>query len=374
MTSSAPLLSVPGNHEAEWGCGAPFQAYQTRFRMPVAPGSSASTMHYSFEAGGVHFVMLSSYSPIGPGSDQLSWLEADLRSVDRQRTPWLVAALHAPWFNSNSHHQGEGEPREFAVHAEPLLIAAGADIVFAGHVHAYERSLPSSAGRADRCGATFITIGDGGNREGLAMGWLDPQPEWSAFRESSYGCAPVRPCPGEIFFGLSAESCSALRSGRAAAAPVPCLVLLFSRPPCGSLLTRRCPHILPRHGRLVIQNSTHAVWTWHRNQEGEKVAAEEVVIAADAEGCPNSRQQQQGAAAAERRKQDGPAAPLLESGGADSAAEGGARPRLRPLKMRDPQEAQPPPAELAGAGAGGHSGGLNLVVRQAAASRSARQE
>lgn len=125
-------------------------------------------MYYSFESAGVHFLMLSSYSPIHPGSPQLAWLVSDLASVDRQRTPWLVAALHAPWYNSNSHHQNEGEPAAFQREVEPLLYAAGTDVVFAGHVHAYERSEPAFNGRPDPCGVTYITIGDGGNREARA--------------------------------------------------------------------------------------------------------------------------------------------------------------------------------------------------------------
>ncbi|MCI53136.1 purple acid phosphatase 18-like, partial [Trifolium medium] len=40
--------------------------------------------------------------------------------------------------------------------------------VLAGHVHAYERSKRVYNGRLDPCGAVHITIGDGGNREGLA--------------------------------------------------------------------------------------------------------------------------------------------------------------------------------------------------------------
>ena len=30
-------------------------------------------------------------------------------------------------------------------------------------------------------------MGDGGNREGAYVPWLEPQPEWSAFRESTFG-------------------------------------------------------------------------------------------------------------------------------------------------------------------------------------------
>ena len=66
-------------------------------------------------------------------------MQADLLKVDRKRTPWLLALFHVPWYNSNTAHQREGDRMMSAM--EPLLYAAGADIVLAGHVHAYERSV-----------------------------------------------------------------------------------------------------------------------------------------------------------------------------------------------------------------------------------------
>ncbi|MGV7388954.1 metallophosphoesterase, partial [Mycobacterium kansasii] len=81
-------------------------------------------------------------------------------------TPWLLVLFHVPWYNSNTAHQREGDRMMAAM--EPLIYAAGADIVLAGHVHAYERSKRVYKGKSDPCGAVHITIGDGGNQEGLA--------------------------------------------------------------------------------------------------------------------------------------------------------------------------------------------------------------
>ena len=36
---------------------------------------------------------------------QYTWLEEDLATVDRSRTPWLIVLLHAPWYNSYNAHQ-----------------------------------------------------------------------------------------------------------------------------------------------------------------------------------------------------------------------------------------------------------------------------
>lgn len=59
--------------------------------------------------------------------------------VDRKRTPWLIVLFHVPWYNSNNAHHGEGD-RMMAT-MEPLLYDASVDMVLAGHVHAYERTV-----------------------------------------------------------------------------------------------------------------------------------------------------------------------------------------------------------------------------------------
>ncbi|KAE9590850.1 putative Acid phosphatase [Lupinus albus] len=51
---------------------------------------------------------------------------------------------------------------------EYLLYNARVDVIFQGHVHAYERFTRVYKGKGNKCGPIYITIGDGGNREGLA--------------------------------------------------------------------------------------------------------------------------------------------------------------------------------------------------------------
>jgi UDP-2,3-diacylglucosamine pyrophosphatase LpxH len=67
--------------------------------------------------------------------------QADLAKVDRAKTPWLIAMLHAPWYNSNTAHQGEKESVDMMAAMETLLYQHNVDILFAGHVHAYERNV-----------------------------------------------------------------------------------------------------------------------------------------------------------------------------------------------------------------------------------------
>ncbi len=70
---------------------------------------------------------------------------------------------------------------------EDLLFEYGVDLLVAGHVHAYERSVPSLRGHPHKCGITHLTVGDGGNREGLDPDYVHPTPSWSAVKEASFG-------------------------------------------------------------------------------------------------------------------------------------------------------------------------------------------
>ena len=47
------------------------------------------------------------------------------------------------------------------------------DLIFNGHVHAYERSHPVYKYQPDTCGPMYVVIGDGGNVEGLNRDYVD---------------------------------------------------------------------------------------------------------------------------------------------------------------------------------------------------------
>ncbi|KAJ6980202.1 purple acid phosphatase 18-like [Populus alba x Populus x berolinensis] len=219
LASARPWMVTQGNHERE---SIPFlkdgfESYNSRWKMPFEESGSSSNLYYSFEVAGAHIIMLGSYADYDEYSNQYNWLEADLAKVDRNKTPWLLVLFHVPWYNSNEAHQNEGDWMMEAM--EPLLYAASVDIVLAGHVHAYERTERVNNGKLDPCGAVHITIGDGGNREGLAHKYKNPQPAWSVFREASFG-----------------------------------------------------------HGELKLANSSHAFWSWHRNDDDEPVRSDQVWI------------------------------------------------------------------------------------------------
>lgn len=67
------------------------------------------------------------------------WLREEFKRVDRQKTPWLIVLMHVPLYDSNDVHFMEGESMRAAF--EKWFVRNRVDIVFAGHVHAYERSV-----------------------------------------------------------------------------------------------------------------------------------------------------------------------------------------------------------------------------------------
>lgn len=72
-----------------------FLAYETRlFAMGDPLSGSPSALYHSNDVAGVHVVMLASYARFEAGSPQFLWLEADLKSVDRRKTPWVIVGMH----------------------------------------------------------------------------------------------------------------------------------------------------------------------------------------------------------------------------------------------------------------------------------------
>lgn len=75
----------------------------------------------------------------GKYTPQYNWLEQEFKKINRAETPWLIVLLHSPFYNSNNYHYMEGEGMR--VMYEHWFVQNKVDLVFAGHVHSYERSV-----------------------------------------------------------------------------------------------------------------------------------------------------------------------------------------------------------------------------------------
>ncbi|XP_027920027.1 bifunctional purple acid phosphatase 26-like isoform X1 [Vigna unguiculata] len=231
-TAYHPWIWSAGNHEIEYmpemGEVVPFRNFLYRYTTPYLASNSSSPLWYAVRRASAHIIVLSSYSPFVKYTPQYMWFQEELKRVDREKTPWLIVLMHIPLYNSNGAHYMEGESMRSVF--ESWFIKYKVDVIFAGHVHAYERSYRysnmdyniTSGNRypsPDKSAPVYITVGDGGNQEGLAATFLDPQPEYSAFREASYG-----------------------------------------------------------HSTLEIKNRTHAIYHWNRNDDGKKVPTDSFIL------------------------------------------------------------------------------------------------
>ena len=73
-------------------------------------------------------------------------LRQDLEALDRSVTPWVIAMMHCPWYNSNLAHQGERQTLTAMRAMEPLLYKHKTAVVIAGHVHGESSCPPQGSG------------------------------------------------------------------------------------------------------------------------------------------------------------------------------------------------------------------------------------
>ncbi|XP_059461223.1 bifunctional purple acid phosphatase 26-like isoform X2 [Corylus avellana] len=137
-----PWIWSAGNHEIEYmprmGEVLPFKSYLHRFMTPHIASNSTSPLWYAVRRASAHIIVLSSYSPFVKYTLQWRWLNEELKRVDRLKTPWLIVLMHVPIYSSNQGHYMEGESMRAVF--ESWFVCSKVDFIFAGHVHAYERS------------------------------------------------------------------------------------------------------------------------------------------------------------------------------------------------------------------------------------------
>ncbi len=92
--------------------------------------------NYSFEYGNVHITCLdaSDYAnPLDPAI--LQWMKDD---ISASKAEWKFVSFHQPGFNSSKSHYNDQIMRLLA----PIFESLKVDMVLAGHVHNYQRTVP----------------------------------------------------------------------------------------------------------------------------------------------------------------------------------------------------------------------------------------
>ncbi|KAK6930689.1 Calcineurin-like phosphoesterase domain, ApaH type, partial [Dillenia turbinata] len=210
VVSKVPFMVVEGNHELEEQAeNKTFMSYSSRFAFPSVESGSSSTFYYSFNAGGIHFIMLGAY---------------------------------IAYEKSGKH----------------ILLTISVVLV-----HAYERSNRVYNYSLDPCGPVYVTVGDGGNREKMA----------TAHADEPGNCPDPSTTPDPIMGGF-------------------CAFNFTSGPAAGKFCWDHQPDYSAYressfgHGILEVKNETHALWTWHRNQDMYKKAGDQIYIVRQPHKCP----------------------------------------------------------------------------------------
>jgi len=192
-----PYMAAPGNHEFWYN----FSSYKQRFYFPgvLDEGGSGDNMFYSFNAGHTHWSTGNSETKVDTpdfSDNYLEWLEADLSSVDRSKTPFVVVNVHRPLYCSNdrvcSGYSDGWQADILKDKAEEILIRHKVDLVIVGHIHAYERTYPVAYNASTQhdyvnpSAPVYIVQGGSGNRESNKGPYHD-LPEWSAANDQSVG-------------------------------------------------------------------------------------------------------------------------------------------------------------------------------------------
>jgi hypothetical protein len=153
-----------------------------------SPSNGNGLFWYSFDVGPLHIIYYSTEHDFRFTSPQYAWLEQDLRSVDRSRTPWVIVGSHRPMYASET-----DEPLDFIkimlqFYLESLFYKYHVDVNLFAHKHSYERTCSMYQERCVSDGITHVLIGmagqdiDGGEYSGA---------EWSMYHDQEYGYSQI---------------------------------------------------------------------------------------------------------------------------------------------------------------------------------------
>lgn len=134
VVETRPLLPVHGNHEVFAG------VFYAQFALPrVAALPEELQEHaWSLDIGNIHLIGLDS-NGADAAEGSLPWLETDLAAATSDPDiDWIIAMMHHSAYSSSKHGQIKVVLDNFV----PLFDEYGVDLVFSGHDHDYERSLP----------------------------------------------------------------------------------------------------------------------------------------------------------------------------------------------------------------------------------------
>ncbi|CAF3410254.1 unnamed protein product [Rotaria socialis] len=124
-----------------------------------SPSNGNGLFWYSFDVGPIHVIYISTEHDFRRSSIQYLWLEKDLSSVNRSRTPWLIVGSHRHMYTSAFDSARETRMRLMVqLYLESLFYRYHVDLNLFAHRHSYERSCPMFQGKCIEDGITHVLI------------------------------------------------------------------------------------------------------------------------------------------------------------------------------------------------------------------------
>ncbi len=146
LFAQVPFYGSIGNHDFATADAAPYKSF---FETPHSYNGTED--YYAFDYDDVHIISLNANMDYSVGSDQYTWLRADLKASHNRHDRWTIVFFHQPVYSSG-HHGSEPGMAEILT---PLFENYGVDIVLNGHDHDYERNETVD-------GVDYLVTGGGG--------------------------------------------------------------------------------------------------------------------------------------------------------------------------------------------------------------------
>ena len=128
---------------------------------------------------------------------QVAWFDQALGAATER---WKICYFHHPLYSNAGRH---GSNVELRVVLEPLLVRHGVQVVFAGHDHAYERSVPQK-------GITHFVEGASGQ---LRKGDIENSPDTAASFDQDRSFMAVEIAGDRLFFQTISRTGQVVDSG-----------------------------------------------------------------------------------------------------------------------------------------------------------------
>ena len=153
LIAGTPFFLSLGNHDVATASGQP---YLDVFHLPNN-NPEQTERYYSFDFGNARFIALDTNQPPGPGGAMYAWL---VRELERARKVWTFVFFHISPYSSGENGSNLSVRQTWS----PLFERARVAVVFSGHDHTYERTVPIREFAPGGPGVVYVVTGGGGAR------------------------------------------------------------------------------------------------------------------------------------------------------------------------------------------------------------------